>query len=211
MASHHIRKRVVTGLVVLIPLGITIFALRFLFTAATGLLLPFLDPVIGHLPGWARALLSIALLFAILLLVGQVATNVVGRRLIQMFEHLVLRIPIVRIIYQAAKQVVEAFGAPRADFQTVVMVEFPRPGMRAVGFLTNTIQDEDGRPWCTVFIPTTPNPTTGFLQVVPAESTVRLDWTVEDAVKTIMSLGVLTPRGWTAPNGPDTSLPPGTG
>ncbi|MEZ4416327.1 MAG: DUF502 domain-containing protein [Gemmatimonadota bacterium] len=199
MAIQHVRKRLVTGLVVLIPLGITIFALRFLYNAATALLLPFLDPLLGHLPPWARALLSLGLLLTILLLVGQVATNVVGSRLIGLFEKVVLRIPIVRIIYQAAKQVVEAFNAPRSDFQTVVMVEFPRPGMRAVGFLTNTVEDTDGRAWSTVFIPTTPNPTTGFLQVVPAGEAVRLDWSVEDAVKTIMSLGVLAPPQWSAP------------
>lgn len=196
MATHSIRRRLVAGLVVLIPLGITIFALRFLFNAVTGVLEPALDPLMGDLPFWARALLSVGTLFAILLIVGQIATNVVGHRVIQFFENLVLRIPIVRPIYRATKQVVDAVSAPKADFQSVVMIEFPRPGMRAVGFLTNTLAGEDGRNWSTVFIPTTPNPTTGFLQVVLSDEATRLDWTVEDAVKTIMSLGVLPPPDW---------------
>ena len=196
MAIQHLRRSLIAGLVVLIPLGITLFVLRFLFNLVTGVLQPALDPLIGDLPFWARALLSIAILVTVLILVGQVATNVVGRRVIHFFENLVLRIPIVRPIYQATKQVVDALSAPKTDFQSVVMVEFPRPGLRAVGFLTNTLVGEDGRNWSTVFIPTTPNPTTGFLQVVPSEEAVRLDWSVEDAVKTIMSLGVLPPPGW---------------
>ena len=193
---QHLRRSLVAGLVVLIPLGITLFALRFLFNALTGLLEPALDPLIGDLPFWARALLSVGTLLAILIVVGQVATNVVGRRVIHFFERLVLRIPIVRPIYQATKQVVDAFSAPKTDFQSVVMIQFPGPGLRAVGFLTNTLAGEDGRSWSTVFVPTTPNPTTGFLQVVPSEEAVRLEWSVEDAVKTIMSLGVLPPEGW---------------
>lgn len=196
MAMQHIRRRLAAGVVVLIPLGITIFALRFLFTAFTGLLQPVLDPLIGELPFWARALLSLGTLVAILLIVGQVATNVLGRRAISVFERVVLRIPVVRPIYQATKQVVDAFSTPKAGFQSVVMIEFPRPGLKAIGFLTNTLQGEDGHSWSTVFIPTTPNPTTGFLQVVRTAETTRLDWTVEDAVKTIMSLGVLSPPGW---------------
>lgn len=188
------KRRLATGLAVLIPLGITLFALRFLYNALTELLLPFLQPLLSHLPPFVQIATTLGLLILLLLVVGQIATHVLGRRIIGFVEKAVIRIPLVRAIYQASKQVVESFSTPRAQLRTVVMVEFPTPGMRALGFLTNTIIGPDGGEWCAVFIPTTPNPTTGFLQMVPASSVERLDWEIEDAVSTLMSLGVLTPR-----------------
>jgi uncharacterized membrane protein len=188
------KRRLATGLAVLIPLGITLFALRFLYNALTELLLPFLQPLLSHLPPFLQIATTLGLLILLLLVVGQIATHVLGRRIIGFVEKAVIRIPLVRAIYQASKQVVESFSTPRAQLRTVVMVEFPNPGMRALGFLTNTIIGPDGGEWCAVFIPTTPNPTTGFLQMVPASSVERLDWEIEDAVSTLMSLGVLTPR-----------------
>jgi len=188
------KRRLATGLAVLIPAGITLFALRFLYNALTELLLPFLRPLVSHLPQWMQIGITLGLLVLLLLAVGQIATHVVGRRLIGVMEKAVVRIPLVRAVYQASKKVVESFSMPRAQLRTVVMVEFPGPGMRALGFLTNTVTGPDGGQWCAVFVPTTPNPTTGFLQMVPAGKVEQLDWEIEDAVSTIMSLGVLTPK-----------------
>ncbi len=188
------KRRLATGLAVLIPLGITLFALRFLYNALTELLLPFLQPLLVQLPASLQVATTLGLLVLLLLIVGEVATHVLGRRIIGFLEKAVARIPLVRAIYGASKQVVDSFSTPRAQLRTVVMVEFPTPGMRAIGFLTNTITGPDGLEWCAVFIPTTPNPTTGFLQMVPSSAVERLDWEIEDAVSTLMSLGVLTPR-----------------
>jgi uncharacterized membrane protein len=183
-----------SGLVVLIPLVVTVAVIRFLFDFTSGILLPIVDPAVATWPLGARAALSLAILIVVTYVLGAVATHVVGRRILQLGERLVLKLPFVKVIYASSKQVVAAFqGQQRKAFKSVVFVEFPRPGMRAVGFVTGRIELEDGSSWETVFVPTTPNPTTGFLQLVPAGSLVRTDYTVEEGVKMVMSLGVLTP------------------
>lgn len=194
--ATRVRNRVVSGLVVLVPVAITIFALRFLVGVMAGVLLPVIGPVVDHWPWSWRAALSVALLLSIAYLLGEVAAHVVGRKLLALGEGLVLRVPFVKVIYSASKQVVEALGARReSQFKSVVLIEFPRLGTRSLGFLTGTIERPDEEPWRTVFIPTTPNPTTGFLQLVPASQVLPTEMTVEEAIKTIMSLGVLPPRG----------------
>jgi uncharacterized membrane protein len=109
----------------------------------------------------------------------------------------VLKLPFVKVIYSTSKQVVATFqGKTSQAFKSVVLVEFPHPGMRAIGFVTSRIQLEDGSARALVFVPTTPNPTTGFLQMVPPERLVDAGVSVEDGIKLVMSLGVLTPDHW---------------
>jgi uncharacterized membrane protein len=184
-----------SGLVVLIPLVVTLAVIRFLFGFTSGILLPIVDPAVGNWPPLLRAVLSFSILIATIYLLGEVAHHVVGRRLLGFGEAVVMRVPLVKLVYSASKQVVAAFqGRGTRAFQSVVFVEFPRPGMRAVGFVTSTTRREDGALWSTVFVPTTPNPTTGFLQLVKEEELVRTSYTVEDGIKMVMSLGVLIPR-----------------
>lgn len=184
-----------SGLVVLIPLVVTVAVIRFLFGFTSGILLPVIDPAVEGWPPLWRAVLSLALLVIAIYLLGEVATHVVGRRALALGEGIMMRLPLVRVVYSASKQVVAAFqGRGTRAFQSVVYVDFPRPGMRAVGFVTSTTRREDGQLWSTVFIPTTPNPTTGFLQLVKEDELLRTDYTVEEGIKMIMSLGVLIPR-----------------
>jgi uncharacterized membrane protein len=184
-----------SGLVVLIPLVVTVAVIRFLFNFTSGILLPFVDPAVDNWPAGARAALSFAILIMVIYLLGLVARNIVGRRILQLGESVVLRVPFVKVIYSVSKQVVAAFqGQQSKAFKSVVFIEFPRPGMRAVGFLTGEVALEDGSLWNTVFVPTTPNPTTGFLQILPAGDVVRTDYTVEEGIKLIMSLGTLAPE-----------------
>jgi len=190
----HFKTRMASGLVVLIPLVVTVAVIRFLFNFTSGILLPVVDPAVGTWPAGARAALSLAILIFVIYVLGAIATHVVGRRLLSLGESVVLKLPFVKVIYSASKQVVAAFqGQQSKAFKAVVFVEFPRPGMKAVGFVTGRIELVDGSSWDTVFVPTTPNPTTGFLQLVPAGSAVQTDYTVEEGIKMIMSLGVLTP------------------
>lgn len=193
-ATWRIRSRMTSGVVALVPLVITVYVLRALFALTAGILLPFISPAVEHWPWFLRAALSLAVLLVAIYFLGELAQNLVGRRVLQLGEEILLRVPFVKVVYRASKQVVTAFQKPNsAAFKSVVLVEFPRPGMRAVGFLTNTFTLADGSVWHAVFVPTTPNPTTGFLQYVPAEAVTPTDFTVEDAFKTVMSLGVLTP------------------
>jgi uncharacterized membrane protein len=190
----HFKARMASGLVVLIPLVVTVAVIRFLFNFTSGILLPIVDPAVNTWPPGARAALSFAILIVVIYVLGLVARNIVGRRILQLGESVVLKVPFVKVVYSVSKQVVATFqGEQSRAFKSVVYVEFPRPGMRAVGFLTGEVEMEDGSRWNTVFIPTTPNPTTGFLQVVPVADVVRTDYTVEEGIKMIMSLGALAP------------------
>jgi uncharacterized membrane protein len=198
----RLKTRMASGLVVLIPLVITIAVVRFLFNFTSGILLPFIDPALASWPGWARAALSLAILLVTIYLLGEIAAHVVGRRVLAMGEALVLKVPIVKPIYSAAKQVVGTFqGKSSEAFKSVVFVEFPHPGMRSIGFVTSRVEREDGSLWSLVFVPTTPNPTTGFLQLVPPEHVTPAGISIEDGVKLVMSLGALTPDHWNPSKG----------
>jgi len=195
--SHRggrLRARLASGVVALVPIVVTVAVLRFLFGATSSVLLTLVGPASAAWPPWARAALSFVILVVGVYLLGELATNLVGRRLLGLAESVVLRVPFVKVIYSASKQVAAAFEGRKARaFQRVVYVEFPAPGMRAIGFVTGEITDGSGAVWSTVFVPTTPNPTTGFLQMVPAEKVVATPYSVEDGIKMVMSLGVLVP------------------
>jgi uncharacterized membrane protein len=207
------RNRMTSGIVVLIPLVVTVYALKILFGLVVGILLPFIDPAVDHWPAWARGMLSLGILVLLVYLLGEVAAHMVGRRLLSMAEAVVLKVPLVRVIYGASKHVASAFQRKESSaFRSVVMVEFPRPGMKALGFLTSSFRRPDGTEWMAVFVPTTPNPTTGFLQVVAASEVVLTDFTVEQAFEMIMSLGVLMPpdMGSLPEGAPAVATPPFT-
>lgn len=189
------KTRIASGLVVLIPLVITVAVVRFIFDFTSGILLPIIDPALQDWPAVARAAISLVILLVIVYLLGALATNIVGRRVLSLGESLVLRLPFVKVVYSVSKQVVAAFqGQGSRAFKSVVFVEFPQPGMRAVGFVTSSMTRDDGSVWSTVFVPTTPNPTTGFLQLIPQESLEQTGYTVEEGIKMVMSLGVLIPE-----------------
>ncbi len=193
--GRRLRTRMAQGFVLFVPIVVTVVVLRFAFTATASILLPLIDPAVAAWPWFWRALLSFGTLMVGIYLLGEIAARTVGRRLLGFGEAILLRVPFVKVVYRASKQVVEAFQGPSARaFKSVVFIEFPRPGMRAIGFVTSTVMRPDGSTWKTVFVPTTPNPTTGFLQIVAADEIEVTDMTVEEGVKMIMSLGVLVPE-----------------
>ncbi|MCH7993838.1 MAG: DUF502 domain-containing protein, partial [Planctomycetes bacterium] len=129
-------------------------------------------------------------------ILGFLTANVFGRRLLLLMERLFENLPLVKTIYGSTKQIflTLAGGGDLRQFQQVVLVEFPRPGMKCLGFLTSISEDIDtGRKLATIFISTTPNPTTGYMQIVPLDEVSATGWTVEEAVKVLMSGGILTP------------------
>ena len=196
----RVRGRLVSGIAVLIPLFITIWILRAMFGFTVGIVLPLLDPAVEHWPPSARIGLAVFILILVVYGLGELAAHVVGRRMITFGEGILLRVPVVRVIYRASRHVVSAFQRQdRTAFRKVVLVEFPHPGMQAVGFVTSTFSKPDGTEWYTVFVPTTPNPTTGFLQILPSSRVTPTDFTVEEAFQMVMSLGVLNPSRPTDP------------
>jgi len=137
---------------------------------------------------------SIVILLVFLYLIGTIGQFVVGKRLLKAGEALLLRIPLARTIYTATKQVAEAISLPnRSALKSVVMVDFYKPGFKAIGFLTGYIEDSAGKEFCKVMIPTTPNPTTGFFLLIPRDEVTETTITIEDAFKMIISGGIVSP------------------
>lgn len=191
--AGRLRRAFVTGLVVTVPVVATFLALRFLFEAFDGLLGPSLSLLAGRdLPG-----LGLLLTLALVLVVGVAARSLVGRRLVGLGERLIDQVPVARSIYRASREIVEtATLSKRQVFRDVVMVEYPRPGLYSYGFVTGyTSREKDGDPerLAHVFIPGPPVPTTGHLVAAPVEELLYLDMTVEDALKLILSGGMVTP------------------
>lgn len=193
------RRYLIAGLLVWVPLGITVLVVKLLVDLMdqTLLLLP---------PGWRpNALLGFSmpglgfvLSFIVVLATGMIAANILGRRLVSAWESLLARIPLVRNIYSAVKQLLQSvFSAGSTSFRRVLLIQYPRKGIWTVGFQTGggaqEIQAKTETEVVTVFVPTTPNPTSGFIIVVPQDEVIELDMSVEDGLKLIMSLGVVTP------------------
>jgi len=193
-AGRHVRTRLVSGLVVLVPVIITIFILRLVFAALSGVLMPVLKPFVGEIPLWALYAAAVAATLLMIYGIGTLTAMVIGRRLLQLVEWTILRVPLVKTIYAASKQVVDSLSAAnRVAFKEAVMVEFPCPGSLAIGFVTGTIESAGGVPHYRVFVPTTPNPTSGFLLFVPVGKVLHTDLSVEDGIKMVVSGGVLAP------------------
>jgi len=194
------KRYVMAGLLVWVPLGITIYVMVWLVTTLdqTLLLIPeHLRPeaVFGfHIPG-----LGVLLSFAILLATGFLAANFFGQRLIRMWEAVLGRIPVVKSIYSSVKQVSDTVLSDQGTaFRKALLVEFPRPGCWTIAFLTgapsDAVADHLRGEFISVYVPTTPNPTGGYFVMIPRESIRELDMSVDDALKYIISMGVVAPR-----------------
>ncbi|MGF1615070.1 MAG: DUF502 domain-containing protein [Gammaproteobacteria bacterium] len=195
----HLRRYLIAGLLVWLPLGITVLVVKVLVDIMdrTVLLLPppwRPDALFGvHIPG-----IGLLLSLLIMLLTGITVANLLGRRLVAIWEGILARIPLVRNIYSAVKQVVEAmFSSGGRSFRKVVLVEFPRRGIWCLALLTaeslGEVQSKTGADVVAVFLPTTPNPTSGFILMVPREDVVELDMTIDEGLKMIISMGVVVP------------------
>jgi uncharacterized membrane protein len=179
----------------MMPVLVTVYVLGFTFRLIDSLLGDFLRLYIGRsLPG-VGFLVTVALIF----LIGLVATNVIGHKILKFLENWFARLPLVKPIYTASRQIIGAFSSQRRSvFQSVGMIEYPRKGIYAVGFVTGEgmgeVQHKTSADVVTLFLPTTPNPTSGFLLLVPRAEIVTLDMTVEEALKLIISGGVVAPE-----------------
>jgi uncharacterized membrane protein len=194
-----LRRYLVAGLLVWLPLGATFLVINLLvgWMDNSLLLLPEAyrpDSLLGfHIPG-----LGVLLSLLILLLTGLVAANLFGRKLVSMWERLLARIPLVRSVYSAVKQMVETMFADKGkSFRKVILIEFPRRGLWTLAFLTSeesgTVQQATGRDVVNVYVPTTPNPTGGYFVLVPKEDIQELDMSVDDGLKMLLSMGAVNP------------------
>ena len=184
--AKKVRGHFLAGILVAVPVGLTIWIFAWMFTTIDGLLQPVIVQIFGRtIPG-----VGFGITIALVYLAGVIASNVFGRRVIHSGEAFLARIPVARHIYTGIKQILESFSSPnKTGFMQVVLVEFPRRGTRTIGFITNEESDESGRKLLNVFIPTSPNPTSGFLQIVEEEEVIRTTISVEDALKMVVSGG----------------------
>lgn len=195
------RTRVTTGLLVFLPIYVTYLLIRVVFEvlsdASRWILEYFLH--VEKLPEylqWSVAIASVILTLILLYGIGLFAANLFGRRVIEFFEAIVDRVPVVKTIYRASKQLLTTLGGDQtARYQRVAWTPFMSPTVRTIGFITNIIVDPGTQEEiCTIFVPTTPNPTSGFMLMVRRKDIVELDWSVEEAFRTILSCGILMPE-----------------
>lgn len=183
------------GLMVVVPLGITMYAVMICYRLTAALLVPLVRMTAIELPEYAIVILSVLLFTAIVFSLGMVAAATAGRRIIRFFEQLLQRIPLVKTIYGASKQVVDII-VPQdagANYQAAVLVDFPFEGVKSIAFLTGKITLNGGDSFYKVFVPTTPNPTSGYLELYRPEQVQAIGLSVEDAIKSVMSAGILLP------------------
>ena len=195
----NLRRYLIAGLLVWLPVVATVLILKFLIDVVdqTLLLLPAMaqpEAVIGfRIPG-----LGFLLSGVVLLVTGMVVTNLLGSSMVRLWEALLARIPVVRAIYSASKQLTETlFSGSGKSFRKVVLVRYPHPGMWTLAFLTGDGMPEasakTGRDLVNIFVPTTPNPTSGFFLMVAREDMIELDMPVDVGIRLILSAGAVAP------------------
>lgn len=191
---HTVRNKFIAGVVIVLPVGITIVLLRMMFTWLDGLFAPLAMRLTDrHIPGLG-IMSTILLVFGI----GLLVRNMLGRAFVSFGEYLVAKIPFIRSVYYGAKQFLETLTAEkRQAFTQVVLIEYPKKGSYTIGFVTaettGEIQEKIHEPLLNIFVATTPNPTTGFLLLVPKKEATVLPISVEDGIKMVVSGGILHP------------------
>ena len=190
-----IRNNFIAGVVVLIPIGITVYLTLFFINISSKILPKEINPnyyLPYNIPG-----LEILISIIIITLIGWISLSFLGKKLFDLFENVLNKIPILRTIYSAVGQLIETFAKTKSDKKNVVLIEYPRKGVWAVGFATreNTgeIKKKTGQELINVFVPTTPNPTSGFLLMFPKNEVIYLDLSFEEASKFIVSAGSTNP------------------
>jgi len=189
-----LRRYFLSGILVIVPLIITILVLRFLFKGIDGLLSPYIAQLLGYkVPG-----LGVVATIILIFLAGFLTANVIGSRLFRIWEIFWIKTPLVRTIYGSSKRLVEALTTTEKEsFKQVVLVEFPRRGMFCLGFLTREIEVEQKNTkdeLVAVYIPSTPTPFSGWTMLFPKQDVVPLDMTIEEGIKFFVSGGIASPK-----------------
>ncbi len=203
------RRLILTGLIILAPVALTVFVLVQLFQVMDGIFAPLVDRILAqafyqpvHIPG-----LGLLLTFLVILLLGWLSNRVAGRRMLQWMEGVIRRVPVAKSIYTATKGILEAVSHDKTEaFKRVVLVEYPKANIFALAFVTSGARwgavDPRLDDLLLVFLPTTPNPTSGYLLLVPRKEAIDLPITVEEGIRMVISGGILRPLPQTGPARP---------
>lgn len=200
-----LQKLFLTGLLTLLPIWLTWVVVKFVFVMLSDISAPLIGPVLENLANtnrqlawldepWVRTVLALLATLAVILFAGVMARRVIGQRLLRWFEALIQRIPLASIVYSSARQLLDILQTKPDGTQRVVLVDFPHKEMKSIGFVTRVIREHGtGRELAAVYVPTTPNPTSGYLEIVPVEKITPTDWSVDQAMSFIISGGAVAP------------------
>ncbi|HUF19727.1 MAG TPA: DUF502 domain-containing protein [Burkholderiales bacterium] len=202
----HFQRYLLTGMLTFIPLWVTWIIFEFLLIQLSKLGRPFISVVVSLfaaqgttfaavlLSPWVQFTLAVLLTIAFFYVLGVATTKVIGRKLIQVFDDMLERLPLIKNVYGSTKRFLSVVQAKPEKAQRVVLIKFPNPDMRAIGLVTKTFTDVDtGAALAAVYVPTTPNPTSGYLEIVPVADLVPTDWTLDEAMSFIVTGGALAP------------------
>jgi uncharacterized membrane protein len=207
ISSTTARRYFISGLLVWLPIWVTLLVIKFIvdILSKSILLLPPAyqpDAWLGiHIPGFG-ATVGVILTLLVIFLTGLFAANFMGRRMVQLWDSAMIRIPLVRTIYSSVQQVSQTIFSPGGkSFRKVLLVEYPCPGVWSIAFQTGEVMQEiqavtHREPMVSYFIPTTPNPTSGFLMMAPLSKVIEMDMSVDQALKFVISLGVMQPQSF---------------
>ncbi|OOG50186.1 DUF502 domain-containing protein [Rhodanobacter sp. C01] len=206
MRPLRLKRYLLTGLLTFIPLWVTWLVFKFVLGLLASIGAPLVSALLNALAlvaprvadtlntQWLTFIIALLITLIALYLLGWLANRVIGQRFINAFDGLLARIPVVQTIYGGTKKLMAVLQNKPSGVQRVVLVEFPRRGMKVVGFVTRVmIEEGTGREMAAVFIPTTPNPTGGYLEVVPLDELTPTDWTMDQAMAFIISGGAVAP------------------
>ena len=204
--ATRLQRLFLSGLLTLLPLWLTWIVVSFVFVLLSNISKPWVGPLSERIAasfpsalGWFKALwvqntIALAATIALILCVGWLARRVAGQRMLGWFEGLIARIPLASIIYSSVRKLLDILQTKPGTTQRVVLIDFPHRDMKAVGMVTRVLREEGtGRELAAVYVPTTPNPTSGYLEVVPVELLTPTDWTVDQAMSFIISGGAVAP------------------
>lgn len=189
----------------MIPLWVTWLVFKFIFVQLSDLGRPGIVAIARAtrnenltqwlLEPWFQSFLAIIVTLLLLYMLGLFASKVIGRRILGFFDHIMHRIPVVQTIYGAVSKLIGVLQSKPDNVQRVVLIAFPNPQMRTVGFVTRVIRDEKtDQELAVVYVPTTPNPTSGYMEIVPLEDLISTDWTMDEAMTFILSAGAVSPE-----------------
>lgn len=195
-----------TGLLTLLPLWLVWIVFKFIFSLLSELSRPWVGPSLNrfskvfpeplswlNLP-WVLDLVSLVITVLVVIIVGALATRVIGQHFLGWAESLIIKVPLVGTIYRSTRQLLDMLKTKPGSTERVVLIDFPHKDMKAIGFVTRTLSEEGtGRELAAVYVPTTPNPTSGYLEMVPVELLTPTDWTVDEAMAFIISFGAVSP------------------
>jgi uncharacterized membrane protein len=202
-----LQKYFLTGLLTLLPMWLVWVVFKFVFSALSGLSQPLIAPLVAGIvarepamfgwlsANWVQTALALFVTVFFIVAVGALARRVVGQTLLRWFEAVIARIPLAKTVYGSARQLLDLLQSNRDGVQRVVLIDFPHKEMKSVGFVTRVLRDEDtGEELAAVYVPTTPNPTSGYLEVVPTAKLIFTDWSMDQAMTFIISGGAVSPE-----------------